>query len=168
LAFERDENVRVVAVTEGPGGEYLLGKAESRKRKTETAKQKAEGWLRVLPFQSFSDMPDVLASADVLVAVLEADAGVFSVPSKVLTYHCAGRLILAAIPSSNLAALTIAQAGSGACVEPGDFSGFLEAARRFRADTSLRERSGRAARVYAEKNFDIEAIGDRVEEVIKI
>ena len=103
-----------------------------------------------------------------LVAALEADAGVFSVPSKVLTYHCAGRPILAAIPSSNLAARTIAQAGSGVCVEPGDIAGFLEAARRLRADATLRERCGRAARAYAEKNFDIETIADRFEEAIKI
>jgi putative colanic acid biosynthesis glycosyltransferase WcaI len=185
LAFEDDENVRVVIVTEGPGGEYLLGKAESRKQKVESGKQKggglrseklkaenrkqkSEGCLRVLPFQAFSDMPDVLASADVLVAVLEADAGVFSVPSKVLTYHCAGRPILAAIPFSNLAARTIVQAGSGVCVEPGDFSGFLEAARRFQTDASLRERCGKAGRAYAEKNFDIEAIADRFEEAIGI
>ena len=35
-------------------------------------------------------------------------------------------------------------------------------------DAFLRERCGRAARAYAEKNFDIEAIADRFEEAIKI
>ena len=41
----------------------------------------------------------MLASADVLVALLETDAGAFSVPSKVLTSLSAGRPILAAIPA---------------------------------------------------------------------
>ena len=42
--------------------------------------------LRFMGFQPFEALPDVLGSADVLVAILEADAGVFSVPSKVLSY----------------------------------------------------------------------------------
>ena len=63
--------------------------------------------LMLLPFQPYEVLPEVLASADVLIAILEPDAGVFSVPSKVLSYHCAGRPILAAIPAENLAARII-------------------------------------------------------------
>ena len=42
--------------------------------------------LRVLPFQPFEELPNVLGAADVLIALLEGDAGEFSVPSKVLSY----------------------------------------------------------------------------------
>ena len=59
---------------------------------------KACGSLRCLGFQPFEVLPDVLGSADVLVAILEPDAGVFSVPSKVLSYFCAGRPVLLAVP----------------------------------------------------------------------
>jgi len=106
--FCHEPSVRVVVVSEGPGADYL------------TACKHRENLdnLLVLPFQDFADMPDVLAAADVLVAVLEPDAGVFSVPSKILTYHCASRPILAAIPLENLAAKIISQAGSGICVAP--------------------------------------------------
>ena len=53
----------------------------------------------LLPYQPFGRLSEVLASADVLVALLESDAGAYSVPSKVLTYLAAGRPILGAIPA---------------------------------------------------------------------
>ena len=157
VRFRDDAEVRVVVISEGPGADYL------RERKA------AEhlGNLELLPFQPFEDMPDILAAADVLVAVLEADAGVFSVPSKVLSYHCAGRAILAAIPSPNLAARIINGEGSGICVEPEDVDGFLHKAVRLKQDSTLRNSCGRAARAYAEKHFDIEAIADQFEAVFQ-
>ena len=157
VRFRDDPEVRVVVVSEGPGMDYL------RRRKA----AERLGNLLLLPFQAFPDLPDVLAAADVLVAVLEADAGVFSVPSKVLTYHCAGRPILAAIPSANLAARIIAKESSGLWVEPGDVTGFLEAAAALRQDQSLCAQYGSAARAYAEHNFDISRIADRFEEVFR-
>jgi glycosyltransferase involved in cell wall biosynthesis len=146
-----------VVISEGPGADYLRT-CKDREKLTQ---------LEILPFQPFGDMPDMLAAADVLVAVLEADAGVFSVPSKVLSYHCAGRPILAAIPSLNLAARIIGKVGSGCCVEPGDLKGFIEGAATLRADARLREQQAAAARRYAEAHFDIRAIGDQFEQVFE-
>ena len=42
--------------------------------------------LTLLPFQPYADLPDVLGSGDILVVLLEQDAGEFSVPSKTLSY----------------------------------------------------------------------------------
>ena len=84
--------------------------------------------LELIPFQPYADLPDMLGSGDVLLVLLEPDAGVFSVPSKVLTYHCAGRAILGAIPGENLAARTIESNGAGVVVDPGDSDGFVAAA----------------------------------------
>jgi glycosyltransferase involved in cell wall biosynthesis len=156
VRFRDDAEVRAVVISEGPGADYL------RERK---GVENLDN-LELLPFQRFEDMPDILAAADVLVAVLEADAGVFSVPSKVLTYHCAAKPILAAIPSANLAARIIAKEGTGICVEPADVNGFLEAAAALRQNGCLRRRYGAAARAYAEDNFDIEMIADRFEDVL--
>lgn len=131
---------------------------------------KAEGLenLKVLGFQPFEDMPDVLGSADVLVAILEPDAGVFAVPSKVLTYMCSSRPILAAIPGQNLAARLISESGAGVVVEPSDTDGFVQGAERLMSSESLREECGRAGRLFAEENFDIEAIRRRFEGILGI
>lgn len=122
--------------------------------------------LSLLPMQSVDDVPFMLAAADILVALLEADAQVFSVPSKVLTYLCAGRPILAAMPRGNLAARTILVAGAGVVVEPADRERLTSVARALIDDPDGRTAAGLAARRYAEVTFDIEAITDRFEGVL--
>lgn len=150
-AFADDPATRVVVVSQGLGREFL-----------EMAKQ-AEGLdnLLLLDWQPFEQLPEVLASADVLLAILEPEAGRFAVPSKVLTSLCTARPILAAIPPENLAARTLEAAGGGLCVAPGDGEGFVAAARRLREDEALRRDLGGAGRAYAERTFDIERIGQR-------
>lgn len=155
VKFQCDPAVRVVVVSEGPGAMWL--DAQRRLRKIRN--------LDLFPFQTFDAIPQVLASADVLVAILDDDAGTFSVPSKVLTYHAAGRPILGAIPTGNSAAKMILVKKSGICVSPSDTIGFLSAAVRFRQDSVERLEMGRNARVCAEKDFNIGAIVDRFESV---
>ena len=67
-------------------------------------------------------------------------------PSKVLSYLCGGRPVLAAIPPENLAARTIERAGAGLVVSPTDEEAFLVAAKRLRVEDALRLDAGRAAR----------------------
>jgi hypothetical protein len=74
--------------------------------------------LRILPFQPYEILPEVLASADVLLATLDIDAGKFAVPSKILTYMCAGRPILFAGPRENLCAAIIQRSGGGLVGSP--------------------------------------------------
>ena len=155
LKFRDNAAIRVVVISEGPGAKYLA--EHKRKESLEN--------LLLLPFQDFQEMPKVLAAADVLVAVLEADAGIFSVPSKVLTYHCAGKPLLAAMPSDNLAARIIQHEESGICVAPDNLAGFLDGATRLHGDSALRNRCGNKARTYAEKHFDIQKIANRFEKI---
>ena len=110
---------------------------------------------KLLPLQPAEDYTDVLATADVLVALIEADAGMFAVPSKVPSYMCAGRAILLAAPKENLAARIVARAGAGVVVDPSDEAGFVAAARRLRDDPQLRAEFGANGRAYAERMFDM-------------
>ncbi len=146
----------VVVISEGRGADYL------------TVRKQEEGLdaLRVLPFQSYGEMPDVLATGDVMLAVLGADAGVFSVPSKVLSYLCAGRPVLGAMPAENLAARMVRENGLGVVVAPDDERGFLAAADRLLADEDERARLGANAAAYAAGRFDMGRIGDAFERVL--
>ena len=112
--------------------------------------------------------PDILGAADVLVALLEPTAGTFSVPSKVLSYLCAGRPILAAIPPENLAARTIERAGAGLVV-PADRRGVVPRGRQAAPHRRGRcaPRPGDGRRAYAEATFDTEVITDRFQDVIE-
>jgi glycosyltransferase involved in cell wall biosynthesis len=146
----------LIVVSEGAGVEWLAQQAAAEGIKS----------LRCTGFQPFDVLPDVLGSADVLVAILEADAGIFSVPSKVLSYFCAGRPVLLAVPKENLAAKIVIDSGAGLVVGPDDISGFCAAARRLIESRERRKECGEAARRYAETNFDIQRITDRFESIL--
>jgi len=119
--------------------------------------------LILLPLQSAADFPAALGTADVLVALLEDDAGEFSVPSKVLSYLCAGRPVLLSAPAANLSSRMVLRAGAGLVAAANDQESFLAEAHRLRGDAALRTRLGEAGRRYAEDTFDIASVADRFE-----
>jgi glycosyltransferase involved in cell wall biosynthesis len=150
-----DPNVRVVVVSEGIGAEWLRREAGGQLPN-----------LLLFPYQAFADLPQVLASGDVLLGILEPDAGTFSVPSKTLNYLCAGRPILLAVPRENLAARMTRNANAGLTVEPYDLDGFLTAADSLHRDAARREEIGRNARAFAEKTFSIGPIASLFESIL--
>ncbi len=153
----RDPEARVVVASEGAGADWLRDEAGRRGLDA----------LRLLPFQAFDTFPDLLGSASVLVAVLEPEAGVMSVPSKVLSYLCAARPVVLSVPPENLAARIVARKGAGVVVPPGDAEAFVDATLALLADDARRQRMGAAGRAYAERAFDLEAITDRFETVLR-
>lgn len=154
--YRSDPEVEVVVISEGQGSQWLA--AQKRELGLEN--------LTLLPFQPFERMSEVLASAEVLMAILEPDAGIFSVPSKVLTYLCAGKPLLAAMPASNLATRIVTRHEAGLVVSPGDAAAFIEAAEKLRHNATLREDAARTGRAYAERTFDIDRITDEFERLL--
>jgi len=154
-AFRGDPEVMVVLAASGVSLDGL--------KKREAADPQPN--LTFLPLQPIAEFPDLLGAADVVVALLESDAGEFSVPSKVLSYLCAGRSILLSAPTDNLAARVVRRSASGLVVSADDEAAFVEAARALRADASTRNECGQAARRYAEESFEIGAVTDRFEAV---
>jgi glycosyltransferase involved in cell wall biosynthesis len=148
--------VPVVVISEGIGANWLA--SERQRAGLEN--------LRLLPFQPYEAMSDVFGAADVLVALLERDAGIFSVPSKILSYMCASRALLTAMPAENLAARIVQESGAGVTVEPDDTAGFCAAARRLIQDDSGRAGHARGAHAYATQHFDIDRIANRFENVV--
>lgn len=153
--WARGTGAVVVVVSTGVGAEWLAREGVG------------EPALRLLPYQPYERLPEVLASADVLVALLEPDAGSFSVPSKVLAYLCAARPLLVSVAEENLAAQVVVRSGGGVVVPPGDPEAMVGAAGALRADPERRAELGRNGRAYAEAAFDLSAIADRFEEVLE-
>jgi colanic acid biosynthesis glycosyl transferase WcaI len=153
LAQSLGDSCKVVVITEGVGREYLQ-------------KQPKLNNLVLLGFQPYHEVPQVLASADVLLATLEADAGEFAVPSKVLSYLCAGRALLLAAPSSNLAASVVQRSGAGIVADPNKTEEWIEAAKSLATNSATRLAMGVRARHYAEANFDISRIATAFEGVL--
>ena len=155
-AFAAREDVEVVVISEGLGADWIRARLAERPRPR----------LRVLPLQPFRDLPYALASASVLIALLGEESGEFSVPSKVLTYHCAGRPLLLAVPAQNLAARIVAQNQTGLVVPPDSEEQFVAAAQRLYADAAFRAQCGANAERYADEKFDIQKIAAQFEEIL--
>ena len=153
LAWEfRDRHdVRIVIVSSGQAADHIR----------EEAKGEGLNNLIVLPFQPYDDVPSVLASASVLIAPLDPSAGSFCVPSKILSYLCAGRPTVLAIDQQNPAAKMITEAQAGLIIKPGDTNAFVSAVRQLLDNEERRLASGKNARAYAEATFQIDRVVSR-------
>jgi colanic acid biosynthesis glycosyl transferase WcaI len=156
-AFSGEPNVRVIVVSQGPGRKWLEEKTVGGSRPN----------LTLLDFQPFADVPDMLGSASVVVAILEAEAGALSVPSKVMTYMCSGKPMLLAVPNENLSSRVVSQYKTGLTSPPQNVDQFIANAKRLFEDPALRTELGANSRKYAEEKFDIEKITDRFEVVFE-
>ena len=148
---------RLVVVSEGRGRQWL---------EAEVIRTGADNLL-LLDYQPYESLPDMLAAADVLLAILEPSAGRYSVPSKVLTYLCAKRAIVSVLPPENAAAAALRASGGAVLVEPGDEGAVSAAVVGLLQNARTRRMLGNAARRYAETNFDIVARADEFEAVLR-
>jgi glycosyltransferase involved in cell wall biosynthesis len=155
--FKARKDVRIVLVSQGIGRDFL----ESAKRK-----EKLDN-LVLLDFQPYSQLPSVLASADVLLASVEPDAGSFCVPSKILSYMCSERPILISVSPQNLAARIIKRSDAGFVTAPGDDTGFISKAVELYENRQRCQELAQNARRYAESTFDIDQIGSIFEAVLR-
>lgn len=157
LAREALPGVKIVVVAQGLAVEQLRAAKEAENLDN----------LVLLPLQPFERLPEVLGSADVLVSVIEAEAGEFSVPSKVQSYLCVNRPILLAAPHNNLAAIVVGREKAGLVVPPDDQEQFLDAARTLADDARLRSELGQNGRAYAMRTYDIQRVADRFEDAFR-
>jgi glycosyltransferase involved in cell wall biosynthesis len=141
----------LVVIAQGAGADWLRANRGSIPHSV----------LRIMEFQPYEQVPDVLGSADVLIVLLDSACGGFSVPSKTLTYLCSARPILLASPLDNLTSEIITGSAAGVSVPSEREDAFVEAARELYLDQRLRRMLGRNARAYAERTFDIRRIAER-------
>ncbi len=148
-------DAKVVVISEGKGRDWL--EAWRREHLADN--------LVLLDFQPYQDLPNVMASADVLVAILEPDASRFSVPSKVLTYLCASRAIVAVLPLDNSVAEILHDHGAGIVVEPAQRDCVAGVVARLFNEEAMCLAMGRAGRAYAERTFCPNRAADRFIEI---
>jgi glycosyltransferase involved in cell wall biosynthesis len=155
--FKSHEDVRIVLVSQGIGRDFL----------EETKRKKRLDNLALLDFQPYRMLPDVLASADVLLASVEPDAGSFCVPSKILSYMCSERPILMSVSPQNLAARIVTRSDAGFVTAPGDDEDFVTKAGELYENRGRWRVMARNARRYAESTFDIDQICSIFEAVLR-
>jgi len=154
--IEPRSDTRLLVISEGLGADFL----KEQKELLNLAN------LEIMPYQPFSDLPDVFGSADILLVLLEPEAGIFSVPGKVLSHLCAGRPQVGLIPLENRASRVINESRGGVVINPRSPDDFVDAIARLVESPEERALLGRNARAYAEREFDITRIGEVFERII--
>lgn len=166
LGFKQDPEVLLDVAAEIDCEVLIFSQGAAARSIAAKAAERGLTNLSVRDWLDFADLPKALSGADVLAVMLEPEAGAYSVPSKVLTYLCVGRPVVASIAEHNLAARIITRTGAGIVCTPGDHTAFVAAVRRFATDRAFATTAGAAARRYAETAFAIEEIADRFEALI--
>lgn len=154
--FANHSDVRIVVVSQGLGADYLK------------ARKQAEGLdnLLLLPYQPYEFLGQVLASADILLAILGPQAAAYSMPSKVLSQLCAGRAQVMAVPADNAVARLVTRAEAGLVVSPEDERGFVSAVETLLRDEGACARMGAAGRAYIQDALAVTQLGDAYQDVI--
>jgi glycosyltransferase involved in cell wall biosynthesis len=98
--------------------------------------------------------------------MVDAQAGTYSVPSKVLSYMCTGKPLLLSVPDENLAARIVRRERAGLVATPQRRDDFLANASRLMASAELCATLGQNGLSYAERAFDINRIADRFERIV--
>ncbi|KRA38579.1 MULTISPECIES: glycosyltransferase family 4 protein [unclassified Nocardioides] len=148
--------VRLVVVNSGPAVDVLRAEAE-----------RLDVPITLLPFQPYERLSEVLGSGDVLVVLLEKEAGAFSVPSKTLSYLCAGRPVLGLMPAENLASSLVTRAGGLVLPPAGD--SVTEAGTwlvQVLQDEEMRAELGEASRDLAEQEFALDGCATKFEDLL--
>jgi colanic acid biosynthesis glycosyl transferase WcaI len=106
-----------------------------------------------LPFQSYGDLPALLASADVLLVPLDAGKSLLSVPSKLYTFMAAGRPIIGlSDPVSEVAAM-LRDRACGLSVPPDDPAAIAAAVMSLKRSPDRRREFAGNARDYVVEYF---------------
>ena len=102
----KDLNVKIIIVSEGPVVNYLKEKTKELKINN----------ILFLPFQRFEIFPEVLASCEASLVLLEEDSSDFCVPSKFLSILCSKRIPIVNTSSNNLVSKIIIENECGLIV----------------------------------------------------
>jgi colanic acid biosynthesis glycosyl transferase WcaI len=138
-----DSEIMIVIVGEGLKKNDLVEKTERLGLKNAV----------FLPFQPYQDLPNLLASADVLVVPLDKEKSLLSVPSKLYNFMATGRPILSLSHSDSEVFKIIEDTKCGVNASPGDPKAIDAAIRGMKESREIREAMGRSGREYAVANF---------------
>lgn len=156
-SLKDDPSVRIIVVSEGLGADVLAAARAERGLKN----------LLLLPFQSPTDLAQILGSSRVCLLLLNESASDYCIPSKLLSYLCAGRPVVGAIPAGNPAAALIDSLQIGEVVGPTQSQEFVAAVQRLLAKSKSEQTlMQKAARSFAEEEFALPAVADRMATVL--
>jgi colanic acid biosynthesis glycosyl transferase WcaI len=155
-ALSEHADIQFVFVGDGIGRTRLMAQAEQRRLTN----------VRFIPYQSRMCLPEVMATADVSLVILQRGVGAQSLPSKSFSILASGRPIIASVDGDSDLAKLVTRSQAGCCVPPEDPAQLAEAILALRADMAGRWRMGRAGREYAVRHHSPGAAAEKFERLL--
>lgn len=122
--------------------------------------------VRFLPFQPYQDLPELLASADVLLVPLDTEKSQLSVPSKLYNFMAAGRPVLGLVNEDSEVFKIITATACGVWAPPEDPRRMAEAILALKRSPDLRAAMAARGRAFALENFSRERVLKAFDEII--
>jgi len=166
LGYKHNPQLLVDIAKVCDGHVYVFSEGRAADELKASAREQSVDNLHVLGWVPFEALPSILSGADAFIAIIEKDAGIFSVPSKVLTYLCIGRPIIGFIPEGNLARTIILRENAGIVGDPDEFGELAPQIAGLFSSKAKRTILGRGGRNYAKRAFNITSIADRFERIL--
>lgn len=143
--LRNEPGLEIILVGDGPEKQVLVAAAHNRELPN----------LRFLDPVPAEDVPDLLASADILLITLKSYIP-GAVPSKLYEAMASGKPVL--LVASGEPAAIVDRYQAGIVVEPDNISGLVSALQMLRDNPELRQELGRNGRRAAEESFNREKI----------
>jgi colanic acid biosynthesis glycosyl transferase WcaI len=151
-------DIEFVFVGDGTAKERLVAQADELKLQN----------VRFLPFQPRLRLPEVLATADVSLVMLQRGIGIQSLPSKSFSILASGRPLVSSVDEDSDMSRLVQRSEAGLCVPPEDPNRLVEAILHLRANPALRERMGRSGRAYALQHHSPESAAAQFESILRV
>lgn len=153
----RDENFRLVLVGAGGRRDWIREQIEKRGLKN----------TLLLPYQPFEKLPDSLTACDASFVTIAKGVEGISFPSKLYSSLAVGRPIIAISEERSELKQLVDEHDVGMWFKVGDAKGVAAGIRTMIADRDLTQRRGRNARALFEREFTLEAAGEKYARVLQ-
>jgi colanic acid biosynthesis glycosyl transferase WcaI len=123
--------------------------------------------MQFLPTQPSELLPEMLASADVLVLTTKPGGGRTSFPSRIYSFLLAARPVVASVDSDSDLARMLDEADAGIVTEPGNVEAFCRALETLYHDASTRGRLARKGIEFLKHHYSPHTVVEQHEELLK-
>ncbi len=123
--------------------------------------------VRLLPFVTDDQFPEMLAAADVSLIMQKQNVVGFNMPSKTQKIMASGRPVIASVPANGSAAEAVRQSGSGLVVEPESPTELAKAIEALYNDPQRVEEFSKRGRQFALDNYSFDQAINAYEALLK-
>lgn len=144
----------------------LVGSGARTGRLKSLCREKKLANVIFVPLRPWSEVPDILATADVSLVLLKKGLSFYTVPSKILSIMASARPVIAAVDSFSDACRIVESSGCGICIQPEAPELLTAAILKLYNEREQGKKMGLNGRNYVVKYYSVDRIVPRYGSVI--